>query len=247
MNIVKIKRYLKTKAFWFSVVIAISSAIGQTYPPLQFLIIPHAMTMLALIPIGVAILSSSNFAEKFVRLHKWWHRNNGSYSYATIEVKMQPVWKSALKTTAYSFAIIYNILLWTGTLDTILNNPNKLPVMVVIFMPSLFAALVIHLSIYLLTKSGLMFEDKEDGSRINLGREMTSKLDWAISPILLVSLIYSVVTKPQTMPYVLMMMLVLFMFCYYAAFIGLYILKKYRINQLSIDVKRRLNRVISIL
>lgn len=233
MDILKIPRFLKMKSFWFLVGIMMMAVIGQNYTPLQLLIIPGALAMLALISTVVIIASSSSFIEKFVRLHKWRNRNNGSYSYSTIEVKTPSIWKFTLRTTWYSLAIIYNILAWTGGLDAMLNNLNKTPAMIGVFMPALFAALIINASTYLLTKSGLMFEDKRDGSKINLGREMTAKLDWAISPVLLLSLIYVIVTKLQAMLFVLTMMSDLAVFCFYAAFVGFYLLKKIQTKSIN--------------
>lgn len=98
-------------------------------------------------------------------------------------------------TTAYSFAIIYNILNWTGLDELVFKTPRMLTVLAGLTVLSLFSAITIHVSIFLLTKVGFMYQDPDDGSKINLGREMEIKFGDAISPILLISLAYSIAIK----------------------------------------------------
>ena len=248
MNKEKIKKILKSKILWFAVGISILNAIAQSNQSLWFLEIPFVMTMLAAIPAAISIACSPSFTQRFATLHKWLHQNHGSYMYATIEAKTPSVWKFALRTTLYSFAILCNIFSFTGMFDTISENTNKVIVLLIaLSIPSLFAASIINVATYLLTKSGLMFENKEDGSKINLGREMSSNLGWAISPVVFTSLIYPLVTKLQIMSYILLAFVILFAFCFYAAILSYYLLEKFQMNRLMINVKHRLNRKFPIL
>ncbi|CUR52812.1 membrane protein of unknown function [Nitrosotalea devaniterrae] len=248
MNKEKIKKILKSKITWFAVGISIPTAIAQGNQSLWFLGIPFAMTMLALIPAAISIECSPGFTQRFATLHKWRHQDHGSYTYATIEAKTPSVLKFSIRTTLYSFAIICNILTWTGMLDALSENANRVVIiMMLTSVPSLFAASIINVATYLLTKSGLMFENKEDSSRINLGREMSSNLEWAISPFIFTSLIYPLVTKPQIMLYILLAMLILFAFCFYTAIISYYLLKKFQLDRLMVNVKRRLSGKFPIL
>lgn len=248
MNREQIRKFFKSWVTWFAIIISILAPFGQLNPSLWFLAVPFTGTILALMPAGLATMCSPGLTERFAKFHKRRNQDKGSYYYSTVGIKIPSVLKFSLRTTLYAFAIMCNVLSLTGMFETLSENINKTIVsLMMLSIPSLFIASIINVAIYLLTKSGLMFENKEDNSRINLGKELLSRFDWAISPIAFTSLIYPLVTKFHLMTFVLITMMVVFIFCFYAAFMSYYLLKKFQMNRLTTSVQRRLDRICKIL
>ena len=243
----KEKALLKTKIFWFVIALGILFTVGLTVPAYSFLQLPLQILFAGTIPGIFAIQCSIPFAVRFISLHKRFHKKSHSYVWSEIKPKDPPTWKFALSTTAYSFSITYNIMTWLGFEDEIFTTGNRLGLFVLIGLFSLFGAIITHVAIFLLTKSGLMYKDSSDGSRMNLGKEMLSKLDWAISPLVLISLGHGIlkhINEPLTFS-LLGSILGIFTVNLYASFFSFYFLKKVHSEKLMNRLRERLDKTIA--
>lgn len=168
------------------------------------------------------------------------------YSWSNIPVKNPSTLRFALSTTAYSFAITYNIAYWTGIEDAIFTTGAKLGLFVLIGFFSLFGAIITHVAIFLLTKSGLMCEDPSDGTKMNLGKNMLSKFDWAISPFVLISLGYSILKNIDELVTfsILGSIFGIFVVNLYASFFSFYFLKKVHLDKLMKRLQERLDKIM---
>lgn len=235
----------KFKITWFVVGIGVLYFIGFFINDLRYLQIPFGITMLAVIPGGVAIETSVGFAVRFVRMHKWWHKSNVfSYSFYPGSIKLPSSFRFSLKNTLYTFAIMYAVLSWSGLADSIFNDANKLPAIAGITLLCLFGGSVFNVAMHLLIQSRLMFENKEDGSRNSLGSEMARRFGWAISPILLVSFAYSAVTTSVDLLLFLSTILTLGGLCLYSSFFSFYVLKRKHLDKMKDKLMDRLGKII---
>ena len=65
-----------------------------------------------------------------------------------------------------------------------------------------------------------MFENRKDGTKINLGSELQRKLEMIISPIALISFAHIVLTKSSNVESVLAMIFVLVVFSFYSTIVS---------------------------
>lgn len=220
--------------------------IGSVMPMYQILQLPFGILIAGAMPGAVAIKFSVPFAVKFTKLHMKIHKKSYSYSWNTHDALDLRTWKFALRNTAYSFAIMYNIVSWTGIENDIFTNGAKLLLLAPIAFFSLFGAIITHVSIFLLTKSKLMYEDSGDGSKVNLGRDLLAKLDWAMSPIALISFGYGIwknINEQFTLSLIFSIIFI-FIILMYSSFFSFYFLKKVHLDKLMKNLKEKLNESI---
>lgn len=237
------KEIIRMKEFWAIVVIAILFMIGSVMPEYSLLQLPFGLVAAGAIPGVFAIRFSVPLAVKFVRMHKRWNKfrhKNYSYELIATDKENKSTIKFALLTTAYSFAIIYNVLSWTGIEETIFKTSRMIPVFAGIGVLSLFGAITTHVAIFLLKKIRFMYQDPSDCSKINLGREMETKLGWAISPIILISLIHSISTKSSDLFFSYGVVFGIFIITLYSSFFSFYFLKRVHLEKILERLRKQL-------
>ena len=240
----KEKELLKLKETWFIAGLGVLFVIGWAIPTYFYLQFPLAFAFFFTIPGGFAIAYSPALAARFVSLHKKLYKGRYVYSYNQSTTKIPSIWKYAIRTAAYQFAIIYTIISYTG-IDEKFYQPHSFVTIITIFsIPALFCANIIHVAIYLLRRANVMYEDKEDGSRINLGRELAGKFDWAISPFILISFAQSIITKSGNPYYVAGGILTVLLLTVIASAVSFFFLKNVHLDKLIIKLAKKLEKII---
>jgi len=232
----------RTKAFWVIFPVGILFMIGTIIPAYQILQLPFGILIVGAMPGLFAIKFSIPFSVRFAKIHMKWHKKSHTYNWNELNTKDPSTWKFAIRTSAYSFAIIYNIVSWSRIEEVIFINVNKLILITPIAVFSLLGAIIIHVSIFLLTKSGLMYENIEDGTRMSLGRDLLTRLDWAIGPMALISLGYSVwknIYEPFTLSFIFSLIFI-FVIILYSSFFSFYFLKKVHLDKLMKTMREKL-------
>jgi len=235
------KSLVKTKTFWFVAGVSILYFIGLFVPAYSYLQAPFAFLFFFTIPVGFAIEFSPALAARFVSIHKRWHKERYVYLYRPINSKPPSIWKYALRTAAYQFAIVYTIISYTG-IEEKFYQLNFIVNITLISIAALFVANIIHVAIYLLTRAGIMYTDKDDGSIINLGRELAGKLDWAISPFILISFTYSIITKSGNPYYVVTGISTVLVLTLIASAVSFFLLKRVHMDKLIIKLAKKLEK-----
>lgn len=239
----KEKRLLKTKTFWFVAVLGVLFFIGLI-PTYFYLRYPLAFVVFFTIPCGLAVAYSPALAARFVSFHKKWYKGRYTYSYNQATTKLPSIWKYAIRTTAYQFAIVYTVMSYTGIEEKFYQSNNFFPIIISISILALFCANIIHVAIYLLKRARIMYEDKEDGSKINLGRELAGKLDWAISPIILISFIHSIIIKSGNPYFIIIDILTVLFLTIIASAVSFFFLKNIHLDKLIIKLSEKLKKII---
>lgn len=167
---------------------------------LEFLEIPYVMVALGFLP-GVAVLGLSvKFASAFLKFHKYflksnrwpWNKNKQFHYNQITEYADEPKLKRlALFTMLRVFAITYNIFALTEFLNPAIGQPE---IRFVLIIGDSFLALMIapfiDVSIKLLRVSGIIFEEKKEGYRLHMGKELESRLDQIIGVSGIISFAY---------------------------------------------------------
>lgn len=240
----KIKELLKSKAFWFVVSITVLFFISFIDEELEYLKFPFALTVFAVMPGLFAIQLSVPFAKRFVKLHKIRHKKP-FYKYTLSESRPLPPSSLgfSLRNLLYTFAIAFSVMSWTGTLEVFLTDSlNALGGLMSIIMLSLFVGSVLNVSIVLLKYSRIRIENTQEETRNSLGHDMASRFDWTISPILIISFAYSIVTSLNDLSLFVFTILFIAGLCFYSSFFSFYFLKRKHLPRMQDSLIRELNK-----
>lgn len=237
-----IKKELKTKTFWIAVAIAIPLPFSLIFKELQFVQGFYGMFVFAAIPLAAVASYSPKFASWFVGFHKRFYGKNGQYSKIPQDLKFS-ILKSSSRTVIYIFAIVYTVLDWSGANEFVFRNPAGLIAIMLLAFMAIIPASIIEISPYLLKRYGLMFENRKDGTKTNLGNELQRKLESVISPIALISFTHTVLTKSANVESVLAMIFVLVVFSFYSTIVSFFLLRrKNNLNRLMDRFELLLNK-----
>lgn len=237
-----IKKELRSKRFWISLALAIPVSLSYYFKELQFLQAILGVMILSTIPMVAAMSYSPEFAAKFVIFHKRFYEKKGTYTRLPNDLGFS-IWKSSLRTILYLFAIVYTVLDWSGTSEFILGKPTGSVALLGLGMMALIAAPIIEVAIHLLKRYGQIFENKKDGTRINLGNELHRMLELVISPIALISFTHMILTKSFNVEFILIMISTLVMVSFYSTTISFLLLRRRKmLDKLTAKLERLLEQ-----
>lgn len=221
-----IKKELRSKRFWISVAFAIPISLSYYFKELQFVQAIYGALILSTIPMVAVMAYSPEFAAKFVRVHKRFYGKKGTYTRLPNNDLGFSIWKSSLRTVLFLFAIIYTVLDWSGTSELILGKLAGVLVILALSILALIAASIIEVSIHLLKRYGQIFENRKDGTRINLGNELHHRLEFIVSPIALIFFTRVILTKSFNIQFVVIMILTLVSVSFYSTTISFLLLRR---------------------
>jgi hypothetical protein len=235
-------KVLHSKRLWISIAIAIPFGLSLYFKELSNLQLIYALFILTTLPFVAATSYSPEFAANFIKLHERFHKKKGIYIKMPSDLRFS-IWKSAGRTVVYVFAMIYTILDWSGISETVFGSPGKLVFLVALVLMTLIIASIFEVSIFLLRRYGLIFENKNDGTRINLGEDLHRKLDYIASPIALVSFTHTVLTKSFNLQFVVIMLLTFVAISFYSTTISFLMLRRKNIpDQMIAKLDRLINK-----
>jgi len=238
------KPLLKEKALWFLIPIFVLYVVGMYFQNV-YLQAPFTVTVVALIPGIFVITVSPKFSVKFVKIHKFFHKKKYySYSFNENSFKLPSSIKFSAKNSLYTITILYTVLNWSGLMDESLLEGSRIVLVVMITSIALFAGSILHVSIYLLKQTGLMFENKQDSSKNSLGSEMLNKFDWALSPFLLISFAHSIILLSLNLSQFLGVMLAIVAISIYSSFFSFYFLKRKHFDRMISEIIIQLKKII---
>lgn len=220
--------------------------VGDTYKFtfLWVLVLPFLFLTLSVLPVVLANSFSRDLAILFLKFHRFLNKNKCIYILETIEPGKPSLWKFPLKTVALTLAIFYNFFNRSGNLQIALSDLNFYRNTIDVILVSLCIASVVNVAIFILTRAGLMFANKDDKSKINLGREMSDRFNWALSPTVILSLGYYIATK-SNLAVSIPEITIFVSLCSFSAFFSLIILRKWylekMVNNLVSQLKKHSN------
>jgi hypothetical protein len=220
--------------------------IGDSYKFtfLWILVIPFLLFALIAVPVALVTSFSQDVGVWFVRFHKFRNKNKGIYTFETIAPSKASVWKFPLKIIALTIAIFYNVLNWTGNLKPAFSDFSVFRVPIDVILISLCIASVVNVTIYILTRTGIMFETYEDKSKINLGRELSGQFNWAVSPTAFLTLGYYIITKSNLVISIPEITDFLWM-CAFSAFLSFIVLRKLYFEKMVNDLTSKLKKLLN--
>lgn len=226
IRLADIKKELRSKVFWLSIAFAVPFILSQFFKELQFLQGIYGALILAIIP-GVAATSfSPELAAKFVKFHMKRYEKKGTYTRLPNDLLGFSIWKSSGRTILFLFAIIYTVLDWSGASEFILRNPSGSLAILALGIMALILASIIEVSIYLLKRYGQIFENKKDGTKINLGNELHRVFEFIVSPIALISFTRTILTKSFNVEFIVIMIFTLVAVSFYSTMISFLLLRR---------------------
>ncbi|MBI3639059.1 MAG: hypothetical protein HY223_01965 [Thaumarchaeota archaeon] len=251
MILEKIKKELKSKEFWLSIAIGVPTIIGiyfKDYNPLSILLaLPFTIMVLIMLPLMAAIALSIDIAVLFVRLHKKYHKiyakifkinNDASYTIRKEFEKDTSQKNFTLFNTWYSLGITLLILHQIG-IDK-LQRLDIIGLMVSLVLLSIIITSAFNISIYLMKKCAIMFENS-DGTRVNLGTQLGNMINSFISPIQIISFSYVIVQSTAVNAFVAILILSLII-CLSSSWFSFYLLKRKQISKLMEKFAQKLSK-----
>lgn len=239
---VKIKKELKSKEFWLSVSISISMVIGLYFKdqsPLSILLaLPLVMLILSALPLIAAVSFSVDIAVLFVKLHKKYHKiysiilkinNKPTYTIRKEFEKDTSQKNFIFFNTWYSLGIIF-LVLDTFGIDKMQQPAIVFVVMLGLILPSIIISSALNISIYLMKKRSIMFENN-DGTRMSLGSQLGNMVNSFMSPIQIISISYVFTQSISGISFIVSLVLSLII-CLSASWFSFYFLKRKQITKL---------------
>lgn len=200
--------------------------------------------MFGIIPLAAVASYSHKFASWFVGFHKRFYGKNGQYSKLPQDLKFS-ILRSSSRTVISLFAIVYTVLDWSGANEFVFHNPTGVIAIMLLAFMAIVPASIFEGSTYLLKRYGLMFENKKNGTKINLGNELQHKLEYISSPIALISFTHAILTKSSNVESVLAMVFVLVVFSFYSTLVSFFLLgRKNNFNRLMEKLELLLNKKV---
>jgi hypothetical protein len=252
----KIKKELKSKEFWVAVAIAIPASMEFYFrdnPLLSFiLLLPYGILILASLPLMAAVSFSVDIAVLFVRLHKKYHKIRAKL-FKTANETSYSIREGFEKETTPKNFIFFNTWYCIGTTLLILQqigiDKQRPDIIVVIMIPLIILSIIfisaINISIYLIKKRTIMFEDS-DGTRVNLGSQLGNMINSAISATQVISFSYALVQSTAVNAFIGILILSLII-CTLSSWFSFVMLKRKQIPKLMEKFAQKLHdhRIIS--
>lgn len=246
----KIKKELKSKEFWLSVFIAtlmvVSFYFKDQNPLFILFALPFVVLMLSALPLIGAVSFSVNIAVLFVKLHKKSHK---LYS-RILKINHEPTYsirREFEKDTSQKNFIFFNtwyslglilFFLQTIGIDKIQHSDIVLVVMLSLISPSIIISSALNISIYLMKKRSIMFENN-DGTRMNLGSQLGNMINSFMSPIQIISISYVFTQSSSGISFMATLLLSLII-CLLGSWFSFYFLKRKQMTKLMDEFAQKL-------
>lgn len=244
----KIKKELKSKEFWVAVAIAIPASMGFYFRDnqlLSFILLPYGILILASLPLMAAVSFSVDIAVLFVRLHKKYHKIRAKL-FKTANETSYSIREGFEKETTPKNFIFFNTWYCVGTTLLILQqigiDKQRPDIIIVVMIPLILLSIIfisaINISIYLMKKRAIMFENN-DGTRVNLGSQLGSMINSAISSTQVISFSYALVQSTGVNAFIAILILSL-VICTLSSGFSFFILKRKQIPKLMEKFAKKL-------
>jgi hypothetical protein len=238
-------KYFRLKETWIAAAIAVMAVIAFSVKSLELLAIPYVVLIIGTLP-GMAALSiSTSFALTFVFFHRLFCGKKNVRYYFDSQYVDENMHLSRLVGWAaiHSIAMAYLIARVTGFLfhRDIANDPVTM--MILMWMSSWFA-FALAFGSWLLRRSGYMFENTVDGTRINLGVEMDKALKRSIGIQTIATSIILAGTISQSVSTLMTLALTIAMITVPSTLFSVYFIRKRHSMRMLSNLISRLARFI---
>lgn len=241
-----VRKTLKSKFFWITLVLAILMAVGtvngQQNSELWYLQIPFAVMIISSIPAMSAHVLSIRFGLGFIWIHRnllnFTSRNNISYYSKNVYSDNQSNRNFALYNLWYASGITFLLLRFSG-ID--LSNLVQLSILTIggVLFSIVFAS-GINFAIFLIKRKAIFFENKKDGSVINLGSDLRRIINYSLGPLQIIFFIYTIIVESDILFFAISLGIVL-LICGGGSVTSYLILKKHYINKIYDKFDNKLN------
>lgn len=182
---------------WFAILFLVAYGITGLliafgYP--QYYQYTMLVFFIALVPTILTMILAVPFVYHLLRIHKLYYtRIHGRIFDTTAEYIYKPdtifphnpprLRTVAISTVITVFGIISIVVSITGINSSFFKGNAGIDLLIVSLLPAIFFAPSINISSWLLTRAGVMFENRSDGMRVNIGNEMRRNLQFIVGPI----------------------------------------------------------------
>lgn len=142
-----------------------------------------------LVPTAFTISLTVPFSYHYIRYHRWRHRKAApSYKSDTMFQHTPPRMRIVARSIVISvFGIISLIVSIAGVNRDFLTSNSGLVLLIFSTLPAIFFAPSLNITSWIMTRKGIMYENRLDGTRLNMGDELRRSLESIIGPIALVN------------------------------------------------------------
>ncbi len=212
---------------------------------LSFLAFPYIVLIAGTLPAVFAIVMSVFVASWFVKIHRFLNRKKNVSYYISNEFSFTEIRLPTfvVMTVIHSVAMTYLIVrIFTPFVAKDLLS-DAVFLMITMWMCSWFA-FALGFASWLLTRSGLMFENKTDGTRINLGVDMQNKLTQAIGYQAAATLIVLIISNLSNFSVLMTMAMAIAFIILPSSLFSIYIIKKKHSSAMLIRLVTRIAKII---
>lgn len=240
-----IRKTLRSKFFWVSTTISITLSLmtvyGQQNPEFWYLSIPLGLLVIGVIPAISAHVLSVRTALFLIYTHRnlvnFSNRNNISYILKESQFESPSYRNFALYNLWYASGITFLLLRFS---DIELSNINQLvPLTMSGVLLSIVFASGLNFAIFLIQKKRVFFENKKDGSLINLGSDLRRIINYGLGPLQIIFFVYLVVMESDILLFAIAIGVAL-LFCGCGSITSYFILKKHYVNRIYEKFDKRL-------
>lgn len=199
---------------------------------------------MGLLPTAVTISLAVPLAERYILLRKRFDKSlESSYEVDTTFQHKAPRLRVVARSTVISILGILSIVVSiAGVSPGLLQSPIGLLTIILSSLLALTIAPSLHITSWLLIRSGVMYENKVNGTRINMGRDLKKLLEIAIGPFAALNFIKVIFTEyPNIGTGVALIAAILFL-AVPSVFVTILLLRRKALTRLSIELNERLKK-----
>jgi len=207
--------------------VIIAAVIGLSNPQLSYLTIPFYVMFLAVLSAFVALALSPIFAINYVLIHKkiiiLGKKSNTHYYIDKSFGKKESLHNFVVFNVWYSIGVTFMLLRFFAG-DNLSEVELSAALIVLVSLALIFASGV-NIAVYLIQKTGVFFQNKQDGSTTNLGNDLRRIINWALGPM---QIIFFIVTISSVLDLgrFLQVLLVALIICFLTSIVSYLIIKR---------------------
>jgi hypothetical protein len=234
---------------WLLLIFAISYPIvvillALGYPEYFGLVI--LVFFVGLLPAVFTTFLAVPFAYRYVQFHKWRHRKEAysEYKYQTVFAHTVPRMRFIARSIIVTvFGIMSIVLSIAGVNPEFQKSQSGVVLIILAMLPAIFLAPSLNFASWLLTKSGTMYENKSDGTRVNLGNELRRDLEFVVGTTALLNFGRAVYTGSYDPGFIVGFVVFLLLLSVPSAVVTVLLLRKRALGKLLIVLNDKLNRL----